>query len=372
MAHPAGLLIASGIASALVLLAVVQQLNLRVYRRVRPARVPPHVRVSVLVPARDEERNIEACLRSLLGEDGFEVIVLDDESRDATPSRIAALQREFPRLRSLRGEPLPDGWRGKNWACHQLARAATGDYLAFTDADTLHDGSIGGAVALAEESRADLLSLMPHQVTESWSERLLLPLMDFFFLTFFPAFVLARSENPRVSAANGQFLLFRRDAYDACGGHAAIRGSVIDDLALARRIREERRKLVIADGSAVVRCRMYRSLREIVNGFSKNLYAAVGGKPSSAIAIGLLLATLFVAPIAMFAFTLRAQWLVPFAIGLALRARTDARTRGVSFSTLLHPIAIAGAVALLLRSMLRALRGIPASWKGRSIEHSEF
>ncbi len=359
MADPAGILILG----ALLGLAIVQHLNLRVFTRPRPAAAgPAPLRVSILVPARDEEHNIERCIRSLATQSSLELIVLDDGSTDRTGAILAGLAREFPHLRVIEGQPLPPGWRGKNWACHQLAGAARGDFLLFTDADTEHHGSVAAAVAFAEETRADLLTLMPRQVQVTAVEKLLIPLMNFMFVTFFPAFMLRLSRNPRFSAANGQFLLFRRSAYDAIGGHERIRGSIVDDLALGRRIREERLTLVTADGHELLSCRMYRSAAEIVAGFSKNLYTAVGGKPLPALAIGAMLLALFVVPPVMAALTLHPLWLLGTLLGFLLRVRSGHRTMWA----LAHPMAILIAAGVLWRSMLLT-SGHRAVWKGRSI-----
>lgn len=359
MVDSAGVLIAV----AILALAVAQHFNLRGYRRLRalpaPASSPA---VSILIPARDEEANIEAVVRSLAGRGG-ELIVLDDHSSDATAAILDRLRRELP-LRVIAGEPLPAGWKGKNWACHQLARAATGEYLLFTDADTRHDGAVETAVALAQETSADLLSLMPRQLTESSLERMTIPLMDFFFVTFFPSFMLERSRDPRFAAANGQFLLFTRAAYDAIGGHESIRDSVVDDLALARRIREKGLTLRVADGHDVVSCRMYRNGSEVIAGFSKNLYAAVGGTPLHAFGIGALMFALFVAPL-LLAMTGSLSALAALAAGIGLRMRSDIRAGHSPLLSILHPVSIAIAVAVLARSAIRARRGVV--WKGRVV-----
>ena len=357
MADPAWVLV-----GVLVALAIVQQLNLRVFQRPHAAGSAALHTVSLLVPARDEETNIERCVRSLATQPALELIVLDDGSTDRTAEILARLAAEFPHLRVITGAPLPPGWRGKNWACHQLAAAARGDFLLFTDADTEHHGSVAPSLAFAENTNADLLTLMPRQIQITAAEKLLIPLLNFMFVTFFPAFMLTLSRNPKFSAANGQFLLFRRTAYDAIGGHERIRASIVDDLALARRVREQRLTLVTADGRDLVSCRMYRSAAEIVAGFSKNLYAAVGGNPFAAIAVGVLMLTLFVVPPVMAIITPHPAWVAAAIIGIFMRLRAGDRTAWA----LAHPVAIVVAVGVLWRSMLLT-SSHRVVWKGRSV-----
>lgn len=364
-------MIAMLLVGALVMLLVVQHLNLRAFTRGDAEAEPSDARVSVLVPARDEERSIEACVRSLAtqahGCAAYEVLVLDDGSSDATAAIVETLAQELRFVRLVRGAPLPPGWRGKNWACAQLAREAGGDLLLFCDADTTHaPDAVRGTVGRLIAERLDLLSLMPRQRCETLIERITIPLLHFFYLTFFPAFMLSRSTDPRFSAANGQFLLFRRSAYQAIGGHESIRASVVDDLALARRIREEGLRLAVGDGAELVECRMYRSGAEVIAGFSKNLYAALGEKTSRAVAIGVMLIALFVVPPIATIVEPSIAWGAATAAGLALRARSAIRAREPWPYILLHPLSIAIAVAVLFRSMALTLSGRAVLWKGRA------
>jgi chlorobactene glucosyltransferase len=252
-------------------------LNLFLFRRpgpARPAEGAPFV--SILVPARNEEHRIRPCLESLLAQDypSYEVCVLDDQSSDATAAVVREYQEQHPCLRLLSGEPLPEGWTGKARACAQLAREARGEHLLFTDADTMHDPAmLASAMEAARAWRADLLSLWPKQLTGSWSERLILPFVYVLLLMFMPHWMPGRHRS--LGVANGQFLLFRKSAYEAVDGHgnARVRGHLVEDVALGREIKMRGFRLVNLDGCRLVSCRMYRNFPEVWEGFTKNLRA---------------------------------------------------------------------------------------------------
>jgi chlorobactene glucosyltransferase len=225
------------------------------------------------VPARNEERNIERCVRSLLSQPyaSWELIVVDDGSTDATPAILSRLAAGSPRLRVMRAPPLPAGWVGKNAALTAGSAVASGDWLLFVDADTTHErGMLPAVIAFAEAHQVDMLSLLTHQEMHTFWERAVLPAI---FTSIAQAGSLAEVNDPRttISWANGQFILIRRATYDALGGHAAIRSRVVEDFALAVLVKRRGYRLMLADGRAWVRTRMYESLRGIWDGFSKGL-----------------------------------------------------------------------------------------------------
>lgn len=251
--------------------------NLRALKRLgsypTPSRYPT---VSVLVPARNEAQAIESCLRSLLLQEypAFEVVALDDQSDDGTGDLVAPLVAGDARLRVIHGLPTPTGWLGKHWACHQLAEAARGELLLFTDADTVHGPqALSHAVAALLVERADLLTAFPRQELGSWAERLTVPVPHWAFFSLLPIGLAHRLRLPGLSVANGQFMLFRRKAYQAVGGHAAVRGNPVDDIALAQRVKARGLRWRLVDATEHVRCRMYWGWRQVLEGFSKNLFA---------------------------------------------------------------------------------------------------
>jgi chlorobactene glucosyltransferase len=238
----------------------------------------------VLIPARNEANRISPCLHSLVNQDypNIEILVLDDYSEDGT----AEVVRQFGKVRLLIGKPLPEGWSGKSWACHQLANAAGGELLLFTDADTVHSvGAVSAAVREQRRTRADLLSVWPYQISETLAEKLVIPLLFVVAGSFVPHWLIYLSQTakwpfrnfPRawvasLGVANGQFLLFSRESYFRIGGHEAVRDKMAEDVALGRTIAGQiGMRLVNANGVLLVQCRMYRSLEEIWHGFTNTL-----------------------------------------------------------------------------------------------------
>ena len=335
-------------------------------------------RVSLLVPARDEAHHIEACVRSLLNQDypDFEVISLDDESSDGTGEILERLAAQDSRLRVIPGQVLPAGWLGKNWACHQLAQAASGEYLFFTDADTHHDPAMLRAViATASATQADLLSGLPRQEVKSWSEQLLLPLLAWSFMAFIPIALAERLRPAFLSVSIGQFLLFRRSAYAAINGHAAVRENVVEDFELARRIKRAGRRWRFVDATAYMRCRMYHNFHDVFAGLSKNLFAVFGNVFFFALVwTALIIAFLepqFILGLAALGARLpiKLVLLSILAIGQAvlLWAITDLRFGFPLKQAALYPLTIVLAVIIGLRSMVAHLFKRDVLWKGRVV-----
>ena len=335
-------------------------------------------RVSLLVPARNEARNIEACARGLLNQDypNFEVIVLDDESTDGTGEILAHIAAEDNRLRVMRGQPLPAGWLGKNWACQQLSHAANGDYLLFTDADTRHDPSLlRDAIAAAATTRADLLSGMPHQEVKTWSEQLLVPLLAWSFMAFIPIALAERLRLAFLSVSIGQFLLFRRSAYAAIKGHESVRDKVVEDFELARSIKKAGLQWRFVDATSRIHCRMYHNFREVFDGLSKNLFVVFGNIFFFALAWSALVIS-FLEPqlillLALFGVTLPAK-LVPLSIlaigqAILLWGLTDLRFGFPIKQAALYPVTIVLSVFIGLRSMVAHTFKRGVTWKGRAV-----
>lgn len=225
--------------------------------------------VSIIVPARNEEASLQACLESLLTQQGisFEVVVVDDGSTD----RTRAIAESYPAVRIMSAPPLPRGWCGKSNALAFGARKARGDWFLFTDADTVHEpGSLRRAVMEAEKNNADLLSYSPRQVAKTFWERAVMPLVfSELAVTFRPAEV-SDPASP-AAAANGQYLLIRRNAYETVGGHSSVAASLLDDVDLARSVKQSGGRLLFRFGGDAVQTRMYRTFSQLKEGWTKNL-----------------------------------------------------------------------------------------------------
>ncbi|HUC54906.1 MAG TPA: glycosyltransferase [Candidatus Cybelea sp.] len=236
--------------------------------------------VAVIVPARNEEEVIAACVTSLANQPEIsEILVVNDQSSDATASVVHALVEKIPNLRLLESGGLPDGWVGKNHALWVGVQEAKSPWLLFTDADAEHErDSVSQALQMAQEQDATLVSFSPEQITETWYEKALIP---FIYLRLTRRFSYEKVNDPKspAAAANGQFLMMRRDVYDAIGGHSGVAGEVLEDVALAMRVKATGHRIYFGPGKGIVRVRMYRSFQEMWQGWKKNLYRLMGGTP---------------------------------------------------------------------------------------------
>ncbi|TVP58584.1 MAG: glycosyltransferase [Gemmatimonadales bacterium] len=348
------------------------------------------VQVSIVVPARNEARNVERCLESLARMEGvaFEVILVDDRSTDDT-ARIArtVAPGRARELRVIDGEPLPEGWFGKPWACRQGANAARGQLLLFTDADTEHHPDLlVRSLAAMREDDAAVLSLLGRQEMGTVGERLVQPqVFTLIGLRFRSLDRVIDPERWTEAIANGQFVLVERDAYEAIGGHEAVRGEVVEDLRLAQELVRAGHRLTVRQGEDVFSTRMYTSLRELVDGWTKNV--SVGARQSAdrwgrwaLPGIVAFLAVAWMAPalgLAAGAAAVGAGWIGPahpllvwagvtwiFAVFIWMGAY--ARFGVSPLYALLYPLGTAVLIYILIRSGLRGTRRI--EWKGRRYE----
>jgi glycosyltransferase involved in cell wall biosynthesis len=237
-----------------------------------------HALVSAMIPARNEEASIARAVESVASQPEIdEVIVVDDGSTDGTARILAELAARVPKLKVLQAGELPAGWVGKNHAVAVGAAAAKGDWLLFTDADTLHlPGSMQRALADAAEHDAVMVSYSPEQETETWWERALNSVV---YWRLSERYSFERINDPSCgdAAANGQFLLIRREAYEGADGHRGVASEVLEDVALARKVKQRGGRLYFSSGRGLVRTRMYRSFAAMWEGWTKNLYPLFGG-----------------------------------------------------------------------------------------------
>ena len=349
--------------------------NLRAMRRPRGrAWASDAPMISVLVPARNEEAAIELCLHHLRGQDypNLEIIVLDDGSDDATAALVRSVKDQ--RVRLVAGQPLPTGWTGKNWACHQLSQAAKGDLLCFVDADTLLEAeAVSAAAGVLEEHGAGFVSLMPRADASSLSGEVLLPMVTHAMLALIPVSLINNARNPSLALAFGPFILVSRAAYGAAGGHAANPTHIVDDVQLSREVKAAGHGVRLANGTDLVQTRWYPDVRSIWGGFSKNAYGALGYNPLVGLAALFLLTPLLLAPTVRLVLGLLGAGgvsqivLIQLIFLLGNRAITSLVGRDPLWSIPLHGVTVAFWAATLTWSMVLSRTGRMVTWKGRAV-----
>ena len=344
--------------------------------------------VSVVVPARNEERNLPRLLPTLLHQryPHYELIVVDDASTDNTPQFLQEWQKRHSRLSVVSGAPLPEGWRGKPWAMSQGARAASGEWLLFTDADTLHSPlSVSSSVAFALRHRIDLLTILPHSELGTPAERVIMPIAFIGITNLYPPY---RVNDPasKVAIANGQYILIRREVYDAVGGIERVKDKIAEDLEFARVVKGDGHRLYLADGRHLMSVRMYTNLTEIWEGWSKNVVLSFRGKPAlAALTISAFLSVSLL-PTSLLRWT-RSLWHASqgdgsqatriaslwaaaltgwhIAFPFAYRRAFDRMMGLPPVWTLTQPLGMAAMLAIMLHSLARLITGKGVTWKGR-------
>ena len=339
--------------------------NLGLYRL--PERDAGCQSISVLIPARNEERNIASAVEAVLASEGvaLELIVLDDGSTDRTPEILAAITDR--RLRVARAPALPPGWSGKQHACAALGALARHELMVFVDADVrlAPDALSRMAGAMRLRPELGLASGFPRQTVVTWSERLLLPLIHFLLLGYLPMALMERYSAPSLGAGCGQLFIVRRSAYEKAGGHAAIRASLHDGITLPRAFRKAGMMTGLFDATAFASCRMYRDAAELWEGLTKNATEGMA-KPVALPIWTLILGLGQVLPVILVALAPGPVSAAALACGIGLRLVLAWRFRQPVLSAILHPLGVAALLIVQWASLLRALRGRPSTWRGRA------
>jgi len=322
--------------------------------------------VSVLVPARNEEMNIVSCINGILSQSykKIEIIIIDDCSTDNTYNIASSIKEN--NLKVIKGEILPEGWLGKNWACHQLAQNAAGEYLLFVDADVgIKKESISSAIHELNRTNAELISVFPTQLMKSFGEFIIVPLMNWLLLTFLPLkFVFTSSSNSFV-AANGQFMLWKRDTYFNLGGHQKVKDKVVEDMELARLVKQNNFKVETLLGGDLVFCRMYSSFKQAYNGFAKNFYAGFSINPIFFILIIFFLFIVFIVPFIIITQSVFA--IIPVLLVLAARFFVSLSSKqNWWINIILHPLQMILMIWIGIVSLIK-FKSNSLVWKERKI-----
>ncbi|HSP15673.1 MAG TPA: glycosyltransferase [Thermoanaerobaculia bacterium] len=349
-------------------------LNLLLIRRVRPRALDREPLVSIIVPARDEERSIEVTVRALLSQDygSFELIVVNDRSTDATGAILARIAAEDARLRVVDNEEPPPGWLGKPWALHQGSRHARGELLLFVDADILYGpGALRAVVAEIERSGVTMIGLFPHlEMHGLWENATManLPMLGF---TFLPTWLGDRLKLTTLAIGGGTGNLIRHADYEAIRGHEALKAAVVDDIGLARHVRSSGRHTELIRAENLISVRMYHGLAEMVRGFTKNSFATMDRR-YVAVILGLLFSLLV--NVFPYVWALTGDRLALATVGLITL------TRVILFATLgyplwsavfLHPLQILLWTFIMARSMWITGVRRQLNWRGRSYDAAQ-
>jgi chlorobactene glucosyltransferase len=334
-------------------------------------------RVSVLVPARDEEENIGRCLDSLLKQTyrDYEIIVYDDMSGDATWEIISGYAAKFPSVRAVKGLDLPEGWFGKPHAMQELASHATGEYFLFTDADTVHgEQSISWAMTNALAHRADVLSGYTRQVPKTFGEVAVLSNMFLNAVLFMPLWIIPLIRLPFASHIIGQFIFFKASVFKAMGGYASVRHKISEDIYMGRELKKRGHRLVFLDVKNHVACRMYRSFGGAIDGIAKNIYDFFEKHVISIVALTVFIAGGLVLPVVLLPLEILTHGshihLAAATVGLFFGAwALFLYNRGmVWYAPLLYPFLFILLIYIGWKSVIADTIGKGYLWKGRIVK----
>lgn len=297
-------------------------------------------KISVLIPARNEEHNIEKCLKRVLQQDCniHEVIILDDQSSDRTKEIVCRFAKIYPIVKVINGKPLPKGWLGKNWACDQLGRYAAGDLLLFMDADVeLEPCAVRSAYNTFKRYNLNMLSVFPTQRLVLFGEWIIVPLMNWILLSFLPLKLVYSSKNSSFVAANGQFIMFDSKSYRIKGGHKNVASQIVEDMEMARSYKNSGFKIMTLLGNKVVLCRMYNSFSDAFNGFKKNFFAGFNMPAGIFFLFILLLFLLYFIPFILVFFDVKFIWLIDIIL-LSRIMISELSNQSILMNLLLHPV----------------------------------
>ncbi|HSJ36909.1 MAG TPA: glycosyltransferase family 2 protein [Planococcus sp. (in: firmicutes)] len=328
--------------------------------------------LSVLVPMRNEERNTNALIASLKRNTypKCEFIILNDKSTDRTQQVLEAEIAGDSRFTLLQGAELPTGWVGKVHACHQLQKAASGDYLMFVDADiNFSPQAFEQSLALLQKTDSKLLSGFPAFEVSPFLSKLLVPMQHFVVFFHLPLPLANYSSFPAATAAHGAWMLFERRAYDAIGGHQAVHSSLVEDVHISREIKKAGHRMLLANITKSVSSKMYETNPEVWEGFLKNSYTGIGRSPLMALLLTVFYTTFYISPLFIAAiglFTLQWLFFIPYILISLQQLYVMLWTRQNPLLAFLMPLQAGAMIAVLLHAMKKSWSKQAYSWKGRN------
>lgn len=322
--------------------------------------------ISVLIPARNEDKNIENCLIHLVNQDNdnIEILVLDDHSTDKTAQIVESYTNKYNQIRLIKGNDLPEFWHGKNWACHQLSLQAKGDYLLFIDADVeLKEKTISSVLDEMINSEVKMISAFSTQTIKSFGEWLIVPLMNFLLLAFLPLKLVYSSRNKSLVAANGQFMFWERNTYFKINGHKTVKDKIVEDMEFARLCKSHTIKIKTMLGGDLIYCRMYPGLNEGINGFSKNFYPGFNINPAGFLIMITFFFVIFLMPFFLIFYS--SLFYIPLLFIFLIRLFISVISKqDIFINIVLHPLQMVFMLFIGIKSVINSKTG-KVVWKGR-------
>ncbi|WP_272480033.1 glycosyltransferase [Aquibacillus koreensis] len=333
----------------------------------------PTPTISVLIPARDEERNIQGVLQSILAQthQPIEILVLDDHSTDQTASIVRELAANYQQVKLMKGKPLEPDWQGKSFACHQLAKQAKGDWFLFLDADVrLEKDAVEKLVPSIESQGSGMISGFPRQIVRTISEKLIVTMMMFVILCHLPIWMVRKSKQLKFVAAHGGFILINRKSYQTCGGHESIKGELLDDMALMKQVKLSQQPTTLLKVDSIVHMRMYHNVKGVWHGFSKNIFTGMNRN-------FLLLSILVISYVWLYVFPffvliqgvvtgdLHIFALVAYLLAIVTKSISDVSNGVSAWYGLFIPFSILGTICIALHAAMRSFYHLGYAWKGR-------
>ncbi|MBN2639698.1 MAG: glycosyltransferase family 2 protein [Bacteroidales bacterium] len=359
------------VAYIVLIFAVIQLLvalsNL-IFRPKLQDKTPNEELVSVIIPARNEEKSIQGILEDLLKQDysNLEILVFDDESEDQTVKVVSAVMKQTQNIKLIHSGGLAEGWLGKNYACHSAAELARGKYLLFVDADVrLQKTALSKMLHFLKREQSALLSIFPVQTMKTPGEECTVPVMNYILLSLLPLFLVRYSRRPSLSAANGQFMLFEASFYRKYEPHKTFRNNKVEDIEIARFFKKNRLPVSCTTGLEEVSCRMYSGYKEAVYGFSKNIFMFFGNSALLAVLFWLITTFGFL-PVVL---TQNILWIaVYFSLILLTRVFVAAKSKRNILISLLTLVPEQISMGLMILQALLNKKNNQYQWKSRNIQ----